>query len=797
MDIHAIGANVIFGKAGHFLIILSFVSALVSAIAYGISSSKNDIRHWEPLGRYAFLLHSVAIFGVIFLMLFMIHSHMFEYAYVWRSSNNELPMRFLLSSFWEGQEGSTMLWMFWLAVIGIILIFRSKEWESPVMIWVALAQALLSSMLLGIIVFGYKMGANPFTMLKDYMDAPVFKLNPGFIPEDGSGLNPLLQNYWMTIHPPTLFLGYALTIVPFAYAMASLMKRSYTDWVRPVLPWALATIMVLGVGILMGGAWAYEALSFGGFWAWDPVENASLVPWLIIVAGLHTLLAYRHSGYSLSATYLLFAGSFLMVLYSSFLTKSGILGDSSVHSFTDMGMSGQLVLMMIVFVVPAIGIYVLRWRDMPRKPTEERLSSREFWLFIGSAVFILSAVHITVITSFPVINKIFNTRLAPPADIERMFNDVQIWIGIILGVLLALGQYLNYRKSNKSLLRHIAIPLVISTAIAIVLILHFELYRIDALLLTFAASFGVVANIYYIFLRLKGKVHLYGGSVSHAGFALMMLGILISQGKQEVVSYNQFGVDYGESYSDQDKADNILLYKDEASTMDNYRITYLGDSVVADKVFYKVKYEPLDASKKSFTLTPHLQLDKEMGNVANPSTRRTLTSDLYTHITGAPISKDGRVPDSTQTNVYTVKLGDTIKLSRSIAILDHINPSAESPGYEMGPEDIAVGAQMRYITVDSTYHVEPLYLIQNRIARSVPVSLTEKNITFVFTKIIPETAEIEISFTQEFPRYIIMKAIIFPYINLLWLGAVVMSIGVVMSMYHRQRQKNKFERTQA
>jgi len=797
MDIHAIGANAIFGKAGHFLIILSFISALVSAIAYGISSSKNDIRHWGPLGRYAFLLHSVAIFGVIFLMLFMIRSHMFEFAYVWRSSNNALPMRFLLSSFWEGQEGSTMLWMFWIALIGIILIFRSKEWESPVMLWVALAQALLGSMLLGIFVFGYKMGANPFTMLKDYMEAPVFKLNPGFIPEDGSGLNPLLQNYWMTIHPPTLFLGYALTIVPFAYAMASLMKRSYTDWIRPVLPWALATVMVLGVGILMGGAWAYEALSFGGFWAWDPVENASLVPWLIIVAGLHTLMAYKHSGYSLSATYLLFTGSFLMVLYSSFLTKSGILGDSSVHSFTDMGMSGQLVLMMIVFVVPAIGFYVLRWKDMPRKPKEERLSSREFWLFIGSAVFILSAVHITVITSFPVINKIFKTRLAPPSDIERMFNDVQIWIGIILGVLLAIGQYLNYRKSSKSLLRHIAVPLAIATAIAIVLILHFELYRIDALLLTFAACFGMVANIYYIFLRLKGKVHLYGASVSHAGFALMMLGILISQGKQEVVSYNQFGVDYGESFSDQDKAENILLYKDETSTMDNYRITYLGDSVVANKVFYKVKYEPLDDSKKAFILTPHLQLDKEMGNVANPSTRRTLSSDLYTHITGAPISMEGRVPDSTQTNVYTIKLGDTIKLSRSIAILDRINPSAESPGYELGPDDIAVGAQLRYITVDSTYKVEPLYLIQDRVARSVPISLTEKKITFEFTRILPETAEIEISATQEFPRYIIMKAIIFPYINLLWLGAVVMSIGVGMSMYRRQREKNKFEKALA
>jgi len=794
MDIYASGTNIIFGQVGHFLIILSFVAAIVSAIAYGISSTKNDVRQWIPLGRMAFLLHSFALFGVIFLMLFMIRSHMFEFAYVWRSSNNALPMRFLLSSFWEGQEGSTLLWMFWLAIIGIILLFRSKEWEGPVMIWVALAQALLGSMLLGIFIFGYKMGSNPFTLLKDYMDAPVFKMNPDFIPEDGSGLNPLLQNYWMTIHPPTLFLGYALTIVPFAYAMASLMRRSYKDWVRPVLPWALATVMVLGVGILMGGAWAYEALSFGGFWAWDPVENASLVPWLIIVAGLHTLMAYKHSGYSLSATYILFTGSFLMVLYSSFLTKSGILGDSSVHSFTDMGMSGQLVVMMIVFAVPAIGYLFLRRRDMPHKPKEERLSSREFWLFIGSAVFILSSVHITVITSFPVINKIFGTKLAPPSDIERMFNDVQIWIGIILGILLAVGQYLHYRKtSKKMLLRHISIPLVLSIVLSVLLVINFQLYRIDRLLLTFAGAFGIVANIYYIFLRLKGKVHLYGASVSHAGFAMMLLGIMISQGKQEVVSYNQFAVDYGEGYSDQEKAENILLYQDEPSVMNGYKITYLGDSIVAEKIFYKVKYEPLDESRKSFVLTPHLQLDKQMGNVANPSTRRTFSSDLYTHITGAPIAEEGRIADSTQTNTHIMKPGDTIRLSRSVAILDKINPSAEVPGYELEEEDLAVGAQMRFITLDSTYTIEPTYLIQGRIARSVPLKIEEESTTFAFSKILPESGEVEITTIQKFPRYIIMKAIIFPYINLLWAGAIIMSLGVCMSMFRRRREKKKFD----
>lgn len=642
MDIHAGGINAIFGKTGHFLVVLAFMSALLGTVAYGAASLRSDERSWKKLGRFAFLLNTVAVFGVIALLLYMIRGHMFEYAYVWRSSNMALPMRFLLSSFWEGQEGSTLLWMFWIAVIGVVMIFTARKWESPVMVWLALAQALLGSMILGIYVFGYKMGSSPFQLLKDYMDAPIFRMNPGFIPEDGSGLNPLLQNYWMTIHPPTLFLGYALSIVPFAFAMASLLKRSYKDWVRPALPWTLAAVMVLGVGILMGGAWAYEALSFGGFWAWDPVENASLVPWLILVGGLHTLLAYKHSGYSLSMTYILFIASFLLVLYASFLTKSGVLGDSSVHSFTDMGMSGQLVVMMVVFALPAIVLLWMRRAEMPRKQTEERLSSREFWLFIGSAIFVLSSLHITVVTSFPVINKIFGTKLAPPSDIERMFNDVQIWIGILVGVLLAFAQFLNYRFTDRKRFgRTLLPPAIISVALTVLIVLAFDFHRIDYILLAFAGAFGTVANLFYAIRQLRGKYFLYGGSVAHTGIALMLAGILISQGRQEVVSYNQYGVDYGSGFSDQDKAENLLLYLNEPSVMEDYRLTYIGDSVTDNKIFFKVRYEPLNGKGKPFVLTPHLQMDENMGNVANPSTRRTLTSDLYTHITAAPIGGDG------------------------------------------------------------------------------------------------------------------------------------------------------------
>ena len=149
------------------------------------------------------------------------------------------------------------------------------------------AQLCLATMMLGIYFFGTKIGSSPFALFREQMpDLPAFQFADYALRiKDGNGLNMLLQNYWMVIHPPVLFLGFASTIIPFAFAMGGLMTKKYGDWVKPVLPWALFSACVLGVGIMMGGAWAYESLSFGGYWAWDPVENASLVPWLVLPAG--------------------------------------------------------------------------------------------------------------------------------------------------------------------------------------------------------------------------------------------------------------------------------------------------------------------------------------------------------------------------------------------------------------------------------------------------------------------------------------------------------------------------------
>ena len=261
--------------------------------------------------------------------------------------------------------GLLLLWLFWNALIGLVLQRVAKDWESPVMVVIAFSQIALGSMLLGFHWGDLKIGSSPFDLLReqrpDFLNIPILgQIGVGNYLEvfkDGNGLNALLQNYWMVIHPPTLFLGFATAIVPFAYSIAALWRNNDRGWISHALIWGLVCVGILGLGIIMGGFWAYEALSFGGYWAWDPVENASLMPWLIMASAAHMLIITKATGRHLFTSHLLTQLAFWLVLYATFLTRSGILGEASVHSFTDLGLSGQLLLFLLAFL--ALGLIVV------------------------------------------------------------------------------------------------------------------------------------------------------------------------------------------------------------------------------------------------------------------------------------------------------------------------------------------------------------------------------------------------------------------------------------------------------
>ncbi|MEL6925994.1 MAG: cytochrome c biogenesis protein CcsA, partial [Bacteroidota bacterium] len=263
-EIQYIGEHLLPGQIGQFAMSLGFVSAILATVAYYFATQKRDLpeaKGWKRMGRLAFLTHGLSLFTVFGVLFYVMINQYYEYNYVREHVSDDLPMRYIFSAFWEGQEGSFLLWMFWHVILGFILMWRAKEWEAPVMSIFSLTEVVITTMILGTYIYlgdsEIKIGSSPLLLVRDLNDAPIFATADYVRLLSGNGLNPLLQNYWMTIHPPTLFLGFASTLVPFAYAMAGLWTGQHKAWLKPVLPWALFSAFILGLGILMGGAWAY------------------------------------------------------------------------------------------------------------------------------------------------------------------------------------------------------------------------------------------------------------------------------------------------------------------------------------------------------------------------------------------------------------------------------------------------------------------------------------------------------------------------------------------------------------
>ncbi|MCB9377769.1 MAG: cytochrome c biogenesis protein CcsA, partial [Holophagales bacterium] len=331
---------------------------------------------------YRFFALSIALSAVV--MAVLLARRDFRVDYVFQYSGLDLPFHYQLAAFWAGQKGSFLIWLLWGSLIGVpLLLTTGKRHEAPVMGIYTLAQ-------LGVLLILIR--ESPFLMLDH---APV----------DGQGLNPLLQDDWMVIHPPIMFVGYALSAVPFAFAMAALFKRDTKEWAARAFPWALAGFLVLGSAILLGGYWAYKTLGWGGYWGWDPVENASLIPWLLGTALIHGLYLEKSRGRYRRANLVLASLVFLSVLYGTFLTRSGVLADFSVHSFVDLGISGWLVGLMAFFVGMAVWLLATRLREVETAPNEDPVWSRGTFLVLGSIALLTSAIVVTAGTSAPLLTR--------------------------------------------------------------------------------------------------------------------------------------------------------------------------------------------------------------------------------------------------------------------------------------------------------------------------------------------------------------------------------------------------------
>ncbi|MFN8153164.1 MAG: cytochrome c biogenesis protein CcsA [Bacteroidia bacterium] len=803
MEIQYQGEHLGYGVAGNILIILSFTTALLSTISYwyAIKSEGEISSPWLKLARTSFSIHAAGVIGVMVLIYYLIHGHYFEYYYIWQHSNTILPMKYMWACLWEGQEGSFLIWSFWHVVLSFILIRIGGKWESPVMFTIMLIQVFLASMLLGLEFNGIKIGSNPFVLLRDHPDfanLPFIKF-PDYLSKikDGRGLNPLLQNYWMVIHPPTLFLGFAATAIPFAFAIGGLITNRVKEWTAAALPWALFGISILGTGILMGGAWAYESLSFGGFWAWDPVENASLVPWLTLVGGTHVMLIYKKNKTSLTSAFVLVITTFLLVLYSTFLTRSGILGDTSVHAFTDLGMKGQLILYMVFFIGLSIYLMIRRRHEIKAPASEDdQLSSREFWMFMGMLILVISAVQVTITTSIPVINKVFGTKMAPPADAVDFYNSWQVPLAVIIALLAAIAQFFKWKKSDwKTVFRQLILSTVSAAILTILYELSFGFSRVQFTLLLFTSLWAITANLDIWIRVFKGKTNHSGASIAHIGIGMILLGALVSNTEKQIISQNKLAVDLGKDFPNKE---NILLYQGDTLSMGEYFVTYKGRKKDGINLFYEVEYFKQaegNGLQKQFSLFPTVQLNERMGNVSEPSTKHFFNRDIYTHVTYAEMDDMKNEAENNsykEGKKYELSVGDTFTTSNSLVVLEALDKEVDRKKLLLNETDVAVSARLRLMDVNKQIHyVNPVFVLRGNNYFSKPDVNELLGLRFNFNKIIPGENKVEIEVEEKESNsreFIIMKAIIFPHINILWIGCILMSIGTWIAILKRVKQ---------
>lgn len=859
-----IGEHLWVGQLGHGFVVLSLVAALVASIAYYFHSKEGIQNEWKKFANIAFSIHSISVIGIAVTLFFMLFNHYFEYSYVWQHSNKEMPMHYILSCFWEGQEGSFLLWSFWNVVLGNILRKTiDAKWEGSTMAVFSLVQVFLASMLLGSYVLDYKLGSSPFILLREnpeFANLP-FIQNENYLAKlDGRGLNPLLMNYWMTIHPPILFLGFSSTLVPFVFALSGLWKSDYTTWQKFALPWTFFSIMILGTGILMGGAWAYESLNFGGFWAWDPVENSSLVPWLIIVGAGHVMIINRNKGGSLFMTHILSITSFLMILYSTFLTRSGILGKNSVHAFTDLGMEGQLVIYVLTFIFlcvllliknklikvsylalsflllflailighkvsilllwsfVTIGVIIFSYmKYFPKEAEEESLYSREFWLFVGALILLLSALVITYFTSIPVMNKLFQGWLYESEKAGIKVADYNQWMtpfAIFILFVIAIAQYFKYKHTDKkTFLKTVSIPLGLAVVFGLSATIPLYFLKdyssanntmkwnlISYAILFIVALFAIFTNLDYWIRVLKGKTKRAGASIAHIGFALLLLGALISTSKKQTISKNTSTKKVESLGEDFNAKKSLVLTVGDTLPMGNYLVTYTGKNREGIDVYFNMDYfTHNDEGKlvKAFELNPMVQDNPRMGTASNPDTKHFLSHDIYTHVTYGILSDTQQARDDAykEPTNFVGHINDTIFASNAIIKIDSITTNLSEEEYAKNDSLLIVTAVLKATNVKGqVYRATPKYILKNNMVMPDEFELKELGLKFIFWKINPNEGSVEIQMAEKVNNskdFIVIEAYMFPMINLLWLGCLIMVFGTTIAVIERVRLNKK------
>ena len=507
---------------------VSLIGALLLAAGAGVGFAMDGARSQRFARGCVYLSAAVVVLAGAALMYGLLTDD-FSLGYVAGHSSHELPLVYKVSAFWAGQEGSFLLWLLFHAAAGCWLVARRRMNSCGLGMYFTL-QAVLTALVLA---------KSPFLPAENIM-------------ADGVGLNPLLQDPWMAVHPPVIFLGYALLAVPFCYGLGALLAREpMSAWLTPAHKWTAAAWGFLGAGIFIGGYWAYKVLGWGGYWGWDPVENSSLVPWLLATVVLHLGRVARVRQPVLPMLLLAIIFTYSFVFYGTFLTRSGVLGDFSVHAFE--GSSLGLLIIVVNGLILLTGLLLLLWRgqSMPQGSMYDGYGSREFMLLLGSLLLVFAAVIVFLGMSMPVLTQL----MGRPAAVDTSFYiRALLPLAVVMMLLAGLGPRFGWGQTADRLAAPVdVIAFLAGGALAWVA----GVRSVLPLLLAGAGAYAAVA-----FLR-PGQLRVSRGSVlAHGGIGLGLLAIVLS----------------GSGAQDR----TITIQPDESVDVLGYAVAYQGQQFAAD-----------------------------------------------------------------------------------------------------------------------------------------------------------------------------------------------------------------------
>ncbi len=741
---------------------LTLVPLLASVVSIGLYALSNKSEKRLQQARSFFYISAFTTIVLFGYFLFLILTHQYQYTYVWSYSANNLSGPLLLSTSYAGQEGSFFLWTTYTAIIGIFLLGYSKrhDYESIVI------PILLLFMVFVLTILIIK---SPFSKVwQSYADVPV-----GTTPQDGRGLNPLLQNFWIVIHPPILFLGFATAIVPFAYAVAGLVKKDYINWASYLQPWLVLNILTLGAGIIIGGYWAYITLGWGGFWGWDPVENSSLIPWLFSAAALHTILVARRAKGYLKTSFVLTIISFVLVLYSTFLTRSGVLGDTSVHSFVDPGQSEYIILvaMIGVFIVLGFVPFFKRINSIPSAGVSHNLLSRENALFLGAASLSVLSLFVLVGTSSPIITGLLQGK--PTAVDSSYYVTTSLPLGFLIIALIGFAQLLWWDRADKGAFRkNLTLP-VAAALLAVILSLLLSVTNVAVVIIVAAAAFAFVAHTAALLRIVRGNPKFIGGPISHAALALMFIGIVASTALETKTTVQlRKGIpvkvnDAELTYTSRTKVDNkdayVVELKDGSGVTKLEPIMYYSNYTQATMREPDIKgYFGYDLYVSPMAFTEGNTADMSAGGV-----------DVVTLEKGKPT----KLADSTELTLTKFDMNQTshtaMEQGGSFGVAAVISATKDGKTIQVAPELNFTNGKREAVPATAFGHM--LAIMNMNVGMGGPGSTS--SVTLVVHSASVNDAAAAPILTVEIDKK--------PLIGFLWAGTILLFIGLGISMYRR------------